>query len=450
MPRKRDAKHHLADLLRLHPEIEFDLEEYVFSTRFRRQLESRFAAFMRGMRSAFSLSAAEAKLLARLRSGALTWVPAYQGYSQMRNFQDLPLVQKQDLRESPSKYVASNYPVDDLVVKSTTGSSGAPIQIWHSASFYFEGLILSLQKIAAFLKQDRSFSTSVFCLALSDDRAKKDFALVDPTERSGIVLRSAVDEQNVDSYDRAKRILEQYRPACISSKPSILEVLASRGLRCGRSQHLRFAVSSGAKLETTLRKELKKLLRCHVTEAYGLTEFGVVAYPCTLDSLHIDTSSVFVEIIDDTGSRVPDDNEGEIVLSSLANKAMPLLRYRTGDIGRISSRCCSCGSESPVIAAVSGRVIRAFRLPSGRRFAPTYFNDLFTKFPFLKEFQITQTGRLDFQLKAEIRPGVAEEDHKLEQVRSYIERSLPESVRVDAVNAEALKDDKFQRFRCSV
>lgn len=440
----------VAKFLRDHPEMEFDLEEYVFSTRFRKVLKARFDAFLEGMNSAFNFEEAEKRLLKALRSGALDWIPAYQEYDRRGTLQDLPFIEKQDIRRAPQKYLSTNCPIRNLVLKTTTGSSGEPIPVWHSAAFYFEGLLFAVQKAAAFLKQNRAFTRSVFCLAVSDDRAKKDFVVVDPTNRAGLMVRVVVDEQEPASYDRVMKLVGDHRPACISSKPSILEVLASHAPSLTRGRDLAFVISSGAKLEPDVQKNLDQLFRCPITEAYGLTEFGVVAYPCVKNSLHVDTSSVFLEIIGERGQRLPRGQEGEIILSSLVNTAMPLLRYRTGDIGRLALRRCPCGSPAPVLAKISGRIVRSFQFPSGRRFAPTYFNDLFRIFPFLKEFQISQTSPLSFDVRLEMKRQVIGIVEKLELVRNYVERSLPETAMVMATHTRFPRDDKFQRFRCSL
>lgn len=440
----------LANFLQHHPEIEFDLEEYVFSTRFRQALRRRLDGFAAGMNSRFETAIAEKRLLAKLRSGAVDWVPAYQGYRRKSNLRDLPLIEKQDVRKVPQKYLAANYPVKDLFLKTTTGSSGVPFPVWHSAAFYFDGLLLAVQKAAIFLQRHRTFRRAVFCLAVSDDRAKKDFVTLDPTNRAGLLVRVTVDEQNPASYDRVMKLIADHRPACVSSKPSILEVLASR-MRDNKKMGIpAFLISSGAKLGSELRANLTRLFKCQVTEAYGLTEFGVVAYPCFRNNLHVDTSAAYLEIVDDSGERLPNGKEGEIVISSLANEAMPLLRYRTGDLGTLSGRACRCGSPAPVLASVAGRIVRSFELPSGRRFAPTYFNDLFRIFPFLKEFQITQAGASAFDVRLEPNGQVKGTAKKLELVRGYIERSLPERVIVRGIQTVFPRDDKFQRFRSSL
>jgi phenylacetate-CoA ligase len=82
-------------------------------------------------------------------------------------------------------------------------------------------------------------------------------------------------------------------------------------------------------------------------DIYGLSEIvgpGVGIECCEQEGLHIFEDHFYPEIIDpDTGERVPDGEEGELVLTTLSKRAMPLLRYRTRDITNIIAEPCPCG-----------------------------------------------------------------------------------------------------------
>lgn len=96
---------------------------------------------------------------------------------------------------------------------------------------------------------------------------------------------------------------------------------------------------------------------CHVPSIYASGEAGRVAAQChTLierdDVLwyHAPRAHSFVEVIDpETGARVPDGTQGELVVTDFTNRATPFVRYRTGDEARIVPEACPCGSEDPMI-----------------------------------------------------------------------------------------------------
>jgi phenylacetate-CoA ligase len=93
---------------------------------------------------------------------------------------------------------------------------------------------------------------------------------------------------------------------------------------------------------------------------YGLSEIvgpGVSAEcPEARAGLHVQEDHFMVEVIDpETGKAVPDGTDGELVFTTLTKEAMPLLRYRTGDIASLTREPCACGRTFARMSAVRGR-----------------------------------------------------------------------------------------------
>ena len=108
----------------------------------------------------------------------------------------------------------------------------------------------------------------------------------------------------------------------------------------------------------SVRHTLEKRLGVTAYDSYGLSElFGPgVAFECKeRDGLHIWHDSYLVEIIDPiTGERVSDGERGELVVTPLVKEAMPLLRYRTGDVTMLMEDGCLC-KRAQKIARITGR-----------------------------------------------------------------------------------------------
>src|SRR4051812_14167080 len=109
-----------------------------------------------------------------------------------------------------------------------------------------------------------------------------------------------------------------------------------------------------------MRERLEAELGLTALNIYGLSEIvgpGVSAEcPEARDGLHVQEDHFLVEVIEPvTGERVADGVEGELVFTTLTKEALPLLRYRTGDIASLSHERCACGRTFARMSAVRGR-----------------------------------------------------------------------------------------------
>ncbi len=109
-----------------------------------------------------------------------------------------------------------------------------------------------------------------------------------------------------------------------------------------------------------MRDQLEAELGLTALNVYGLSEIigpGVSAEcPEARDGLHVQEDHFLVEVVDpETGDPVPDGTDGELVFTTLTKEAMPLLRYRTGDIASLTREPCACGRTFARMSAVRGR-----------------------------------------------------------------------------------------------
>jgi phenylacetate-CoA ligase len=127
-----------------------------------------------------------------------------------------------------------------------------------------------------------------------------------------------------------------------------------------------FAKVGGEQLYAFQREELYKQLGAKTVEFYGCTEVGPIAAECPEGSMHLISDNSYIEIFKD-GAPVPPGEFGEIVATSLQNRAMPLVRCKVGDSGRISPDPCRCGRPYPVLTDLVARVADLFLTADGRR-----------------------------------------------------------------------------------
>ena len=163
---------------------------------------------------------------------------------------------------------------------------------------------------------------------------------------------------------RQVTLIRDLQPDILTCTPSYAirlgEALAAAGLRPGAGLRLTAGVFGAEPWTEALRTRIEDLLGLRALDIYGLSEVigpGVAA-ECVVaaDGLHVNEDHFLVEAIDPvTGSPVADGSAGELVFTTLTKQAMPLLRYRTGDIAALRRGDCACGRTLVKMTRVTGR-----------------------------------------------------------------------------------------------
>lgn len=162
---------------------------------------------------------------------------------------------------------------------------------------------------------------------------------------------------------------------CLVAAPGQLEGLLRYFPNSG-PPGLRGLLSSADRLDPVLRHVLASVWNCTVLDHYGLTEMGYGgAVECPAhDGYHLRALDMIVEIVDFCGDEpLPPGETGEVVITTLEREAMPLIRYRTGDVASLLPGPCACGSPLPRLGPVCGRLercggrVRVVSLPKGGR-----------------------------------------------------------------------------------
>jgi len=124
-----------------------------------------------------------------------------------------------------------------------------------------------------------------------------------------------------------------------------------------------------------MKELIEDVFQCKSYNDYGSREAGTIASECSAqDGLHIMVEHVFVEVLDKNGQPCQYGEEGEIVITTLNNYSMPLIRYKIGDMGVLmENKKCSCGCSYPKLEKVIGRVTDIFKTTTGVIVAPEYF-----------------------------------------------------------------------------
>ncbi len=135
-----------------------------------------------------------------------------------------------------------------------------------------------------------------------------------------------------------------------------------------------------------------------VQDVYSCEELGFLALQCPQhEHYHVQSESVLVEVLDEQGNPCAPGQIGRVVLTSLHNFAMPLIRYAIGDYAEVGA-ACPCGRGLPVLTRILGRRRNRVALPDGRATWPN-IGELWAAIPDVEQIQLVQLGADEVEVR---------------------------------------------------
>ena len=159
----------------------------------------------------------------------------------------------------------------------------------------------------------------------------------------------------------------------------------------------RAIISTAGVLQPQMRERIERVFGCRVFDRYGSREVGDIAGECAHHrGLHVFPWTCYVEIVGEDGSPVGPGESGRLVVTSLSNFAMPLIRYEIGDRASAipaGQPPCPCGRAGERIARLVGRTVDTFKAPDGSLVNGEYFTHLLYYKDSIRKFQVVQESR---------------------------------------------------------
>jgi phenylacetate-CoA ligase len=172
-----------------------------------------------------------------------------------------------------------------------------------------------------------------------------------------------------------------------------------------------------------VRKQIEASFRGRVIGIYGSTEFKDLAHQCKHGRYHLYFQSAFIE------SQPEDGHEaGRLQITSLVNRAMPLIRFDIGDYADIGDGRCACGRNSPYLTNITGREIDFLELPDGRRVSPYRLTTAVEDVPGLLKYRFIQN--VDHSLRMEVVFGNSEisDVERIRRIRDSLRSALGNAI----------------------
>lgn len=348
----------------------------------------------------------------------------------------LPFTRKSDLRDHyPFGLLA--VPLDEVArLHASSGTRGKPTVVGYTR----EDLGVWREVMARMMVAAGSRPGDLLHVAFGYGLFTGGLGFHDGAERIGMTVVPASSGNTA----RHHLLLADFRPAGIAATPSfalhIAETMRAQG-GAPAALGLRYGLFGAEPWTEGLRRALEAAWGCPAFDIYGLSEIigpGVAGECEAREGLHVADDHFLPEVIDPaSGEALPPGREGELVLTTLTKRAMPMIRYRTGDVTALVPEPCRCGRTSTRIQRIKGRtddmlVIKGVNVyPSEVEAALLTVEDLGPHYQLVVDRRAA-LARLEVQVEPAARlvarcGGFAPEHPELEAVRRRVAQRLRET-----------------------
>ena len=310
----------------------------------------------------------------------------------------LPLLRRVDIQRHGKELLSERIPTSHgrLIRSETSGSTGRPIVRYGTelTELFWRAFTL---RDSLWHKRDLAGRLAAIRLKVESGESAGWGPATDAAYHTGpcalLNIRTDIDAQ-LDW-------LESQAPRYLITMASNLLWLAKRSLERGiRLPGLSQARSYGGALPEETRSIVREAWGVEVADIYTAEEAGYIALQCPqFEHYHVQAEGLLVEVLDDMGKQCDPGEIGRVVVTTLHNFAMPLIRYELGDYAEVGEPC-PCGRGLPVIRRILGRHRNLLRLPDGRRHWPSFPTDKWTPAaPSVEQLQIVQRSTQDIVLR---------------------------------------------------
>jgi phenylacetate-CoA ligase len=345
----------------------------------------------------------------------------------------LPILHKDEVVQHRDEMVANGIDRKTLHIGNTGGSTGKPVSFYydqHKHELMRAGMCRSYmwsgwkpgQKILNFWGAPQDIDSGI-----SPVKIYQDYIAAEKT-----IPAYEYTEAQLHAWSK---IICSYQPALLQGYASILAELARYIINCSipMPRSILGVYSTAEILHDEQRRQIEQAFHCKVFNQYGSREIPNIACECKHGNQHVFTDMVHLESLSI-------NSEERLIITSLTNRVMPMIRYDIGDSGRLKEGQCACGSPFPMMEMGLCRSNDLIKTSSGKNVHPSYFNKLLYGQTNIKQYQYLQTepGKICLNIVS------------AEKLPTETEKSLQHSIRRDIDENMLLEINYVDEIRRSV
>ncbi len=277
----------------------------------------------------------------------------------LKDFTNVPMTSAADIRENPLSFLCvSQSEISRVITLDTSGTTGKPKRLYfteedleHTVEFFMHGMMTLVNR------GDR-----VLIMLPGEKFGSVGYLLREALRRMGVI---GILHGVLIDLDKCLQDIKKHNINCVVGIPVQVLDLSYETNRLG-IKGVEKVLLSADYVPDSVVLNIENNFNCIVYSHYGMTEmgFGGGVECSAFNGYHLRDSDLYFEVVDPVSKEVlPDGQYGEVVFTTLNRKGMPLVRYRTGDLSRMLSAPCKCGSGLKRLDKIRGR-IEDFIFPS--------------------------------------------------------------------------------------
>jgi phenylacetate-CoA ligase len=361
-----------------------------------------------------------------------------------QQFARLPILLREEVQTLAERLFNPEVPAShgEVGMGSTSGSTGTPVRfrLTSVTQHFWRALMLREH-----LWQGRDFSGKL--AAIRSNVESGELPGWGPTTDQ-VVATGPLFTLNIRAdIDAQLDWLVARAPHYVITHPSNLRALAGRAIERGIAlPALRQLRTFGEVLSEETRRQCRRAWNVGIADIYSCEEAGIIALQCEQGSYHVQSENLLVEIVDERGAACAPGEIGRVLITTLHNLAMPLVRYEIGDYARWAPDC-PCGRGLPVIAQIMGRRRNMLRLPDGTQHWPSFPESVWVDIAPIRQLQVVQKAldAIVLRVRAERALTAEEASRLIDTFRSIL--CFPHRITIEPVSSIARSPNlKYEDF----
>lgn len=324
------------------------------------------------------------------------------GSDKFKSWEEVPVMQKKDLQRPLDQRLSKPFSKATCYVGKTSGSSGHPFifakdRFCHALTwaefidrYQWINIDLNSSLQARFYGIPLDFYGNMMERFKDRVSLRRRFNVFDLSEKKMLAFLERFRKSPFDyvnGYTSAIVLFAKY----LQKKDLVLKQLCPT---------LKICIVTSEKLFDKDKKLIESSFGVPVVNEYGASEVGLIAFENAEGEWIVNSESLFIEILDENGNVLPNGEEGRIVITSLYNKAHPMIRYDIGDTGTLTQ---GSTMKRPILKKLTGRTNDVAKLANGKVVPGLTFyyvtKSIIEDAGSIKEFVIVQTSMDTFKIE---------------------------------------------------